>query len=1000
MLLPVVADASTIGALQGTAPSGVTPVVGQGSVAVVPRISSGAFHTCALLSDGTVRCWGDNRYGQLGDGTLTSRSNPVVVLASGSPSDGDALSGVTAISAGEDHTCALLSDSTVRCWGANWDGALGDGTTTPRANPVQVLASGTAAVDPIALSGVSQVSSGGYHTCALLTDGTVRCWGANWAPGQLGDGTDVDGRANPVQVLLSGSTQGEDVLSGVAQLASGEEHTCALLTDGTVRCWGANWDGMVGDGTAADARLNPMQVLLSGSVQGENVLTGVLQVSAGSYHTCALLSDGTVRCWGANWYAMLGDGTDADARLNPVQVLASGSTQGSAVLTEVVAVAAGSYHTCALLSDATVRCWGANWSGQLGDGTDLERSNPVQVLAAGSAQGVGVLSGVAAVSHGEDHSCALLTDATVRCWGDNASGQLGDGTRTARADSFEVLATGSRPSDPPPVVLSGLVAISAGADHTCALLADGTVRCWGENDAGQLGDGSTTGRPSPVEVLSGVTQVSSGEHFTCALLDDGTLRCWGSDAWGRLGDGDNGGWVRPVPGMVLASGTVDADPVVLSGVTQVSAGARHACALLDVGTVRCWGSNDWGQLGDGSEFLANNPVAVLVSGTAQAPVVLSDVTQISSGFGHTCALLADTSVRCWGANFGPGQLGDGTTTYRSYPVEVLESGIAVADPVALSGVTRISSGLVHTCALLGDNTLRCWGGNDEPEPGRLGDGTTQNRSNPVTVLASGATQGSDDALSAVHAISAGGGHTCAVLDDGTVRCWGSNRSGALGDGSTIDRLNPVTVPVAGATSISSGTGHTCVVLDDGTARCWGSNGSGRLGDNSGLPWSAVPVSVLASGSGSAEPPVVLVLGSMPSQDPPAAPGPSAPSLTPSVSFACDPRPTLGRAVTCSVRGGDAGIDILWRAAYNPVFAEGVVRLGADGQGSFAFTVPAAAVGSPVSVELVGWLSPVTVGVAGGPVPSTVPAGDGGPFVPVLLLLALGAAGTVLRHRRA
>jgi len=349
------------------------------SLLPIGTFSYQGLHTCALKSDGTVWCWGDNEYGELGDGTTTERHTPVQVSG---------LTNVVAVAPGSVHTCALKSDGTVWCWGDNYYGQLGDGTTTERHTPVQVSG----------LTNVVAVTVGSLHTCALKSDGTVWCWGFNGA-GELGDGTTTD-RHTPVQV--SG-------LTNVVAVTVGFVHTCALKSDGTVWCWGYNHHGELGDGTTTD-RHTPVQV--SG-------LTNVVAVEAGGGHSCALKSDGTVWCWGDNYYGQLGDGTTTD-RHTPVQV--SG-------LTNVVAVTAGSEHSCALKSDGTVWCWGDNEYGELGDGTTTERHTPVQVSG---------LTNVVAVVAGGLYSCALKSDGTVWCWGDNEYGQLGDGTTTQRNTPVQV----------------------------------------------------------------------------------------------------------------------------------------------------------------------------------------------------------------------------------------------------------------------------------------------------------------------------------------------------------------------------------------------------------------------------------------------------------------------------------------------------------------------------------------------------------------------------------
>jgi alpha-tubulin suppressor-like RCC1 family protein len=695
----------------------------------VVELSAGGRHACARIGDGSVRCWGDNNYGQLGDGTTTNRSTPTTVPGLGR---------VAGLSAGSEHTCARLGDGTVRCWGRN-SGRLGDGTGMSRTSPTEVPD----------LGGVVELSAGEAHTCARLADGTVRCWGIN-ASGQLGDGTSVGFRLSPI--LVPG-------MSGVVELSMGAYHSCARLGDGTVRCWGDNSSGQLGDGTTTN-RNSPAAV--SG-------LSGVVEISAGAYHTCARLTSGTVRCWGSNSNAQLGDGTTA-ARLSPTLV---------AGLSGAVELTLGSYHSCARLVDESARCWGYNLSGQIGDGTTMFRAMQVAVLGLGTA---------AELSAGDEYTCARLGDGRVQCWGDNSFGQLGDETTTNRASPTAVATLGvvalelslggshtcarmangtvqcwgnnasgqlgdgttnSRANPSAVSSLSDVVAVSAGASHTCARVRDGTVRCWGANGYGQLGDGTTASRTAPVVVpgLSGVVGLTAGFSNTCARLTDGTARCWGYNANGQLGDGTTTDRASPTP----VSG--------LSGVVEISMGAYHSCARLVGGTVRCWGSNFYGELGDGT--MIDRATPTLISG-------LSGVVELSGGTRHTCARLADGTVRCWGDN-PAGQVGDGTTMFRTSPVGV-----------GLSGVVELRAGGGHTCVRLSDGTSRCWGVNSY---GELGDGTTTDRLSPTGV----------PTPSGLVELRAGGSHTCGRHRDGAVRCWGSNAFGQLGDWTTASRLTPTLV---------------------------------------------------------------------------------------------------------------------------------------------------------------------------------------------------------------
>jgi alpha-tubulin suppressor-like RCC1 family protein len=612
-----------------------------------------------------------------------------------------ALGTYTAIAAGWFHTCALTAGG-VKCWGANWDGQLGDGTTTGRTTPVDV--SGLT-------SGVAAIATGSYHTCAVTTGGGVKCWGYN-NYGQLGDGTTTD-RNTPVDV--SGLT------SGVAAIAAGESHTCALTAGGGVKCWGRNSGGQLGDGTTTD-RTTPVDV--------SGLTSGVAAIAAGGYHTCALTAGGGVKCWGRNSYGQLGDGTTTN-RNTPVDV--SGLTSG------VNAIAAGSYHTCALTMDGGARCWGHNLYGQLGNGKSGYHTIPVDVS--------GLTSGVSAIAAGEEHTCALTAGGGAKCWGVNYYHQLGDGTTTRRNTPVDVSG-----------LTSGVAAIAPSQYHTCALTTGGGVKCWGYNSYGQLGDGTTTGRATPVDVsglTSGVAAIATGSYHTCAVTTGGGVKCWGYNRYGQLGDGTT--TQHTTPGDVSG---------LTSGVTAIVAGEYHTCALTAGGGVKCWGGNGDGQLGDGTTTDRTTPVDV--SG------LTSGIAAIATSYHHTCALTTGSGAKCWGRN-DSGQLGDGTTAQRTTPVDV--SGLT-------SGVAAIAAGWYHTCALTAGGGARCWGDNWY---GQLGDGTTTGRTTPVDV--SGLTSG-------VAAIAAGGDHTCALTAGGGARCWGHNLYGQLGNGEFGYSPTPVEVSPA------------------------------------------------------------------------------------------------------------------------------------------------------------------------------------------------------------
>ncbi len=343
------------------------------------------------------------------------------------------------------------------------------------------------------------------------------------------------------------------------------------------------------------------------------------------------------------------------------------------------------------------------------------------------------------IDGGEHHTCAVDDTQHAYCWGDNTYGQLGNGSAAPTGSQTPLLVPN----------LEGVVAISAGRNHTCALKNDGSLWCWGLNDHGQLGLGSTTDQPSPMAVTipgQQITAVSCGHYHTCALTAGGAW-CWGDNTAGRLGDGTP--TERHTPTQVSLSGNYLA----------ISAGAEHTCALLG-GTAYCWGSNAQSQLGEGSLNNSYHPLALSA---------LSGVLSISAGSTHTCATLTSGSAYCWG-NGSHGKLGDGYTLDRATPVQV--SGISTAQAVSV--------GAQHSCALLSDNTLRCWG---QGSFGRLGHNATSSEETPVQPTG----------LEPVLHVSAASYHTCAVTTTGRGFCWGYNIKGQLGDGTGAQRLIPTEV---------------------------------------------------------------------------------------------------------------------------------------------------------------------------------------------------------------
>lgn len=729
------------------------------------QVVTGARHSCALPGDGSVRCWGDNSRGQLGDGTTVQRLFPVRVVG---------IEDALQLGAGDDHTCVLHADGGVSCFGVPPpSGAV-------RAVPRKLPPFGGFVFGEFVPATPVALAVGARHFCVLFASGSVQCRGDN-SRDQLGIGADL--AANPLRLVLDHDTG--KTLRDVVAVAAARAHTCALLADGAVSCWGVNFPASNGNTARRKAELPPARAIV-----------------AGDDHNCALLFDGTVRCWGRNFEGQLGDGgaSGTDGGETPVAV---------AGLTNVVAIAAGAAHTCAATSGGRAFCWGRNTNGQLGDGSTITRRSPVAT----------VVSNVEGLAAGVAHSCALVSQGRLQCWGANASGQLGNGrttdargpvltslTRSIGARGIGAFANGSCAARVdglascwganqagqagvgakiPAAVLapsavatiSGAVDVSPGGAHGCLRLANGRLNCWGSNALGQIGDGSFLERLAPAEIMSGQIAVVSGERQSCAISAASRLTCWGSNAYRQIAD--------------VSIARFGAPRFVDMDVRQVVIGDRHICWLKADGSARCRGDNRLKQLGDGTATPRGHAVKVIVP---------EKIVALAAGDNHSCALLADGLIRCWGDN-SDFQLGVGGPP-QGGPV----TPPPITDPVSrthlVERATAISAGGDTTCAILENDTTECWGDN---ATGKAGDGTRVSprflgggQAGPVTrtVFVCFPTGCRDVVVSlrSLAAIEVGRGHVCGLRASGAPFCWGLNSSGQLGDGATTAKLRANEVP--------------------------------------------------------------------------------------------------------------------------------------------------------------------------------------------------------------
>lgn len=691
------------------------------------------------------------------------------------------------------HSCALDASGAAYCWGSNDFGQLGDGSRSRRTLATPVAAQSEPFVS---------ISAGTAHTCALGRSGQVWCWGQNHRNPSQGSSS------TPVAVPLPGLARGLST--------KGNSHGCVVLDDGAVACWGANQEGQLGGGDRETIFVP--RVDLPGPVS---------QVAAGGLHSCALTSTGRVFCWGRNNAGQIGPLGSTSFQPLPVEVtglpgavssIALGDFASCAVLASGAVYCWGSYttmvfasatpqvvsgmaggvtkvsvggfgHLCASLATGGLKCLGLNLSGQLGRGTVtlFEDAGPV----------TGIPSTVRSFDAGYFHVCAVVANE-VRCWGQDTYGELG------RND--DALATA-----PGPVL--GLqrpqVQIEGGGDHTCSIDDAGRASCWGSNSSGQLGDGTrvTRAEARTIDAAGSIrfAGLALGSSHSCGFDTTGRVRCWGSNHSGELGLGTFEDALQPA----LIDG--------LTGVSSIAAGLFHTCAVGAGGTAHCWGANATGELGDGSTETRATPTAV--------QGLPGPVTAVAAAFGHSCALTASGGVWCWGSNF-VGQLGRSTTS-TSDPAPGQVDGLA-------SGVEQIAVGYALSCALLAaDRSVRCWG---------VGYGSTPQ---VVTGLGSGVVKIAADGG---NRISGAQQQLCALMQDQSVRCVGSNRFGQLGDGTTIARNEAAIVGgIRAASAIGAGEHHSCSVDTAGAATCWGGNAVGSLGQGT-FGVSPIPVAVVTDKS--------------------------------------------------------------------------------------------------------------------------------------------------------
>ena len=637
-------------------------------------------NVCGLLQNGTALCWGDNSQGQLGDNTTVNKDIPTPIY-------GDY--NFSMVDAGQTHSCGLLQNGTALCWGDNGLGQLGDNKTTDRLIPTSVYGN----------YNFSYVSAGDSHTCGLLYNGSILCWGRN-DHGQVGDNTTTQ---KNLPVFVKGGNVFE-------KLINSNDFACGLLANGSAMCWGTNLFGSLGNGgTESEKTPSP--------VYGGYSFDSLSCFYAGC---CGLLTNGSTMCWGSNKFGQLGIGTKSISESKvPLAIDLN---------IEFNSLYSGSTHSCGLSED-DLFCWGDNGEGQLNSGlftlidftTYLDESKNFNILNLGAK-----------------FTCGLSNDGSLYCIGFNNNGQLGDNS-TDNLDSFNEVYGDYNFSS-----------FEIGYLYTCGLLQNGTALCWGDNSQGQIGDNTNDDRwiPTSVHGNYGFSHISLGQYSTCGLLQNGTALCWGDGLEGQLGNNATGDSL--VPTSMYGNYTF----------SEIVAGSSKSfCGFLINGTALCWGDNSKGQIGDNTTTDRWIPTSVYGN---------YDFSSLHIGRTHVCGLLQNGTALCWGDNTF-GQLGDNQSC-----------GLDCHLPQPIFGnyvFTDFDSYSNHNCGVLENGSMLCWGRNNN---GQLGDGTTDDYYVPIFVY-------NEYSFSSV---SLGFFHTCGGLTNGRFFCWGSNTYNEIG-AKSFDATFPI-----------------------------------------------------------------------------------------------------------------------------------------------------------------------------------------------------------------
>ncbi len=697
-------------------------------IAMPTGIGSGYNVACYITSAGKLYCMG--RGGMVGDATSSDRSGYVAV---------DSANNYSKVSVGYEHACAITSSGvdaagTVKCWGTNTRGQLGDGTTTSSNAPVSV----TTGIS----TGVKAIAAGAYHTCAISSSDSLWCWGANESQQAVGAAAPTGDQLNPVNV---------DGATSYLAIDAGVDHNCAITSANELSCFGSNANGKTGAGTSSGVRD-------AGLISDSGVSYSKISINAD--HSCGIISTNALKCWGSNASGRSGLGGSSTA--TTPTVVDSGVSYSE--------LAAGTESTCGITTGSALKCAGR---GDQGTHLDVVVNNrtSMQVVQSGT--------NFSAVTSGYYGTWARTSTNSVLYGGlRTLFSHIGDGkSSVSRATAVQF--DGTR-------VFTAIDNGYGSGFATCAI-ASGKLRCVGHPDAtGFFGLGSnpdTTGLVW-VDAVNSYTSVATGRSHMCAIRSDSKLYC--------AGDGTFSGVGSTTSVLTAVDGT--------ENYSFISSGRKTTCGILASGTLKCWGLNTYSQVGNNSTSTVASPT-IIDSGVSYSKVAV--------GVSHACGITTSGSaLKCWGRQLD-GRLGNGLTAEANVGLPtVIDSGTAYSE---------ISVGDQHTCGVTSAGVMKCWGLNTD---GRLGDGTTTTSATPVTV----------DSGNTYTKVAVGDVNSCGLRSTGKIYCWGSYQQGLVG-AAFANVLTPTIVDSGSSyNNLKVGSTKICGLTTTGRIRCWGNNQSNSFGD--------------------------------------------------------------------------------------------------------------------------------------------------------------------------